>query len=108
MDAGRPGRQPRATTWQRWLRNDLASPGDVVPNDVPIQIGTCAEEDAPSCRLRDLVRKAHVFLRLIPVGEQKDIDGDPFAGAELRFPQGRRLGARVRRVQQEEEFVFEM
>src|SRR5207253_948184 len=64
--------------------NNLLAPLDVVPDHIAIQIAARGEDHPAFCRLGHPICELHVFLRLIPVRDQEDVNGDAVARTEQR------------------------
>src|SRR5262245_13021960 len=88
--------------------DDLLAALDVVPDDVAVEVAAGGEDDAALRALRDAVREAHVFFRLVPVCQEEDVDRDPLASAEHRFAERGFFRPRVGRVEQVEHAPLEV
>src|SRR5262245_12186480 len=89
-----------ATVMKGNLSDQKPSALEIIPHHKSIEFTAANEKHSPLCVFRQAVRKAYIVFRLAPRREQENIDRDALIPTEQSFPQCKRLGARIWRVQQ--------
>src|ERR671934_162489 len=88
--------------------NQLAAAAQVVPDDITVKVAAGCKKYPPRGGLGQPEGEPHIFLRLRPAWQQKQIDRYTFALAGEPLAQRGRLRSRIGRIEQVQHLAFEM